>query len=148
MSQAIGLRSIASDLGMPFKLTIKTDATAAMGMCRRLGVGKVRHLDTALLWVQQQVRSGDVSLEKVTGQEDPADAMTKYLSRPDLKAHLGRMELSLEEGRAASAPQLTTAMTAGTHGVKEVMRLERVAFLSSLQQQAQGPSAAAPMDRL
>ena len=52
IAQAIGLRSIASDLGIQFSLKVRTDATAAMGMSRRLGVGKVRHLDTSLLWIQ------------------------------------------------------------------------------------------------
>ena len=119
-----------------------------MGMCRRLGVGKVRHLDTALLWVQQQVRSGDVSLEKIPGQENPADAMTKHLSGPDLKSHLARMGLRAEEGRAASAPQLTTSMTESTHGQKEVMRLERkIGFeIKSANHSSQKPETSSPRD--
>ena len=52
LSHAIGLRSIAADLGISLSLRVRTDATAAMGMARRLGIGKVRHLDTGLLWIQ------------------------------------------------------------------------------------------------
>ena len=77
-----------------------------MGMARRLGVGKIRHLDTSLLWIQHKVRSGEVSLLKVLGTENPADALTKFLSGPDLKSHVLRMGLAYEEGRAGSAPQL------------------------------------------
>ena len=80
------------------------DATAAMGMTRRLGVGKVRHLDNSLLWIQAKVRGGDVLMEKVAGAENPADALTKHLSGPQLRQHLQRMSLVLEDGRAASAP--------------------------------------------
>ena len=54
-------------------------------MSRRLGVGKVRHLDTSLLWVQQHVRSGDVVVEKVAGPDNPGDALTKHLLGPDLR---------------------------------------------------------------
>ena len=52
ISHGIGLRSLASDLNIELSLRLRTDATAAMGMARRLGVGKGRHLDTALWWVQ------------------------------------------------------------------------------------------------
>ena len=58
LSQGMGLRAIACDLGIKLPITVRTDATAAMGMCRRLGVGKIRHLDTSLLWVQERIRGG------------------------------------------------------------------------------------------
>ena len=108
LSQGIGLRSVAADLGIGLSLELCTDATAAIGMSRQLGVGNIRHLDTSLLWVQQQVRNGDCILRKVPGVENPGDAMTKHLPGPDLRAHLERMGLELQEGRPATAPQLTT----------------------------------------
>ena len=101
-------------------LKIRTDATAAMGMARRLGVGKIRHLDTALLWVQDYVRRGEVALEKVLGVDNPADALTKYISAPEMIKHLARMNLFFEEGKPESAPQLTTAIA------KEVIQHKRI----------------------
>ena len=83
-----------------------TDATAAMGIARRLGIGKIRHLDTSLLWIQHKVRSGDVSMAKVLGSDNPADALTKFLSGPDLRKHVLRMGLVFEKGRPESAPKL------------------------------------------
>ena len=105
-ANGIGLRSIANDLGIQYKIQLHTDATAAMGMSRRLGVGKIRHLDTGLLWIQDKVRSGEVGLSKIPGPENPADSLTKYLSGPDLQKHMAKLNLVVEEGRAASAPQL------------------------------------------
>ena len=125
IAQGIGLRSIASDLGIEFSLQLRTDATAAMGMSRRLGIGKVRHLDTSLLWVQEKVRSGDVLLEKVAGPDNQADCLTKYVSGPDLMKHLSNMGLETEEGRAETAPQLTTSVSESLCREKEVMREER-----------------------
>ena len=110
-AQGIGLRSIANDLGLDYAIKIHTDATAAMGMSRRLGVGKIRHLDTGLLWIQDKVRSGDVGLCKVPGPENPADSLTKHLARPALLQHLARMNLVAEEGRAASAPQIAATQS-------------------------------------
>ena len=134
ISQGIGLRSIAADLGIETGLRLKTDATAAMGMARRLGVGKVRHLDTALLWVQGHVRSGEVLLDKIPGQDNPGDALTKYLSGPDLRGHLQRMNIFFEDGRPATAPQLSTSCFSETTHAKEVMKAEKQAGKQCVQQ--------------
>ena len=103
-ANGIGLQSLAKDLGLDWNIKMYTDATAAIGMTRRLGVGKIRHLDTSLLWIQSKVRSGQILLEKVLGVENPADSLTKHLTGPQIQAHLTRMALFPEDGRAASAP--------------------------------------------
>ena len=145
ISQGLGLKSIATDLGIDSGMKLKTDATAAMGMARRLGVGKARHLDTSILWVQGHVRSGEVLLENIPGQVNPGDALTKYLSGPDLRGHLERMGLSFEEGRAASAPQLTTACVDEAASAKEVMREEKRAGKQREQaHEAQSPACPVP----
>ena len=46
-SISMGLTSVAADLGFNWSLRIKTDATAAIGITRRRGLGKIRHLATA-----------------------------------------------------------------------------------------------------
>ena len=132
MSQGIGLRSIAQDLGVDFSLQVRTDATAAIGMSRRLGVGNIRHLDVTLLWVQDHVRSGDVALEKVPGIENPADCLTKYVSGPELRGHLARMNLEAREGRAESAPQLTTSVTQSLKDSSLVIRKEHASVAVQL----------------
>ena len=119
---------MAADLGITLPLVLRTDATAAMGMARRLGIGNIRHLDTALLWVQHQIRSGEVLLEKVPGAENPGDTITKYLSGPELNAHLGRMGLELEEGRPETAPQLTTQVVQQMQAGKQVIDKEKKAW--------------------
>ena len=126
ISQGIGLRSLASDLGIDLKLKLLTDATAAVGMARRLGVGNVRHLDTSSLWVQGHVRSGDVIMQKVAGPDNPADSLTKRLAGPDLRRHMQALNLVFEEGGPVSAPQLTTQSVASLAQDKEVMRQERM----------------------
>ena len=107
-AQGIGLRSLAKDLAMDLDVVVFTDAAAAIGIVRRRGLGKVRHLDVTDLWLQEKVRTGDIRVEKVAGTENPADALTKVLPRPLLVKHLSSMGLSPEDGRAASAPKLTT----------------------------------------
>ena len=68
-----------------------TDASAAIGMARSSGVGRVRHLDTRLLWVQDKVRSGGLNIYKIDGSINPADILTKDMGSELMSSHLLRM---------------------------------------------------------
>ena len=83
-----------------------SDATAAIGISRRRGLGKVRHLATADLWMQDRIRKGDFSLEKILGSENPSDMLTKHVTRDLIQKHMATLGLSYEEGRAESAPAI------------------------------------------
>ena len=83
-----------------------TDATAAIGICRRRGLGKIRHLHVADLWVQDRVKKGDFALTKVAGADNPADILTKHVPRDVMVRHMNFMGLCPEDGRAALAPTL------------------------------------------
>ena len=100
---ALGLRSVADDLGVKYDIIIQADATAAIGMARRGGIGKVRHLDVSLLWIQSAVRRKAFVLQQVLGTENIADALTKYLDRPDLDKHIRGMYL-IQKLAEQSAP--------------------------------------------
>ena len=86
--------------GLKFRLEIRTDASAAVGICRRRGLGKIRHLATADLWVQDKVRSGAFVLSKIQGSDNPSDSLTKCVERPLLSKHIEALGLRLETGRA------------------------------------------------
>ena len=88
------------------KLRIHSDATAAIGISRRRGLGKVRHLATADLWMQDRLRKGDFTLEKILGADNPADMLTKHVSRELVAKHMSTLGLSYEAGRAESAPTI------------------------------------------
>ena len=57
------------DLGMELPVRVWTDSSAAIGICSRQGLGKLRHLDTHTLWVQQAVRTKRIDLRKVPGEK-------------------------------------------------------------------------------
>eukprot|EP00969_Alexandrium_andersonii_P212895 9401252-Alexandrium_andersonii.AAC.1 len=57
-----GLVAIAHDLGFSSSLQVCPYSSAAIGICRRAGVGRVRHLAVGQLWVQERVWSGDLEL--------------------------------------------------------------------------------------
>ena len=94
----MGLVSVAADLGMGVSLTVLADSSAAIGICRRTGIGKVRHLAVGQLWVQERVRQGDFGLQKHPGSENPADMLTKAVNQELALRHTQAARLSFESG--------------------------------------------------
>ena len=68
-----------------------SDATAAIGIARRRGMGRIRHLDVCDLWVQEKFGSKAATIDKVLGTENPADILTKHVDRQTLIKALSRM---------------------------------------------------------
>ena len=104
-TESLGLKSIVADFLWDVTLTIRSDATAAIGIVARLGLGKVRHLAVNDLWIQQRIRDGSIYCEKVWGKANPADALTKPLDGPALERQMAMIGMMLREGRATSAPR-------------------------------------------
>ena len=76
--QGLGYQALLRDAGVELPLRVWTDSSAAIGICNRQGLGKLRHLDTPTLWIQQAVRTKRVNLRKVDGEKNPADILTKH----------------------------------------------------------------------
>ena len=106
ITQGLGLPSIAKDLGFDVKVRVHSDATAALGICRRRGLGKIRQLGVADLWAQDKVRSGAIELCKILSAENPADIMTKYIEKPLLENMLLRTCMSWRDALPARQPPL------------------------------------------
>ena len=83
--QGLGYKALLRDLGVEARLRVWTDPSAAICICNRQGLGKLRHFDTHTLWIQQAVRTGRIDLRKVLGEENLADLLAKHsLSRQRL----------------------------------------------------------------
>ena len=103
----LGFQALLRDVGHTLPVRVWTDSSATLGICGRQGLGKLRHLDTHYLWVQQKVRTGAIELLKVRGEENPADLFTKHLTGQDrVKELLGMMGCEYRQGRAGAAPLL------------------------------------------
>ena len=105
-AEGISARTLCTDFGRECRLRVHLDSSAAIGVSRRCGVGKIRHLDTRLLWIQERVHAGDLEVVKVAGEENPADLMTKHLSEEALSKCLARLGCWPRTGRAASTPNV------------------------------------------
>ena len=103
-SVGLGLQSVLKDFDVEVDLTIKSDATAAIAIASRRGLGKVRHIEVCQLWLQEKVRNGDVKVVKVGTHENVADALAKYVSRESMCMHLQQTKQDALLGRHSLAP--------------------------------------------
>ncbi len=103
----LGFQALLADLGCQLPCRVWTDSSAAMGVVGRQGLGKLRHLDTHSLWVQQAARSGRIVVKKVRGDDNPADLFTKHLaSKERVDALVRLLGCDFGEGRPSAAPEL------------------------------------------
>ena len=103
----LGHQSLMQDLGLVVPVTAWTDSSVAIGIASRSGLGKLRHLETHTLWLQEKVRTGAITVKKVRGEVNPADLFTKHLaSREKVHQLLGLFGCQYREGRPVAAPLL------------------------------------------
>ena len=88
-AEGIGIQSLLKDMGISVTINIHTDTSAAKGTAARIGIGKVKHLDVAWLWIQDAVRRGLVKILKIDGKTNPADLMTKPKSAAEAVRLMG-----------------------------------------------------------
>ena len=69
---------------------VRVDAAASKAVASRRGVGRVRHLHTRVLWVQEVVARRELTIVKVPGVENPADMETKHLAQREMRECLKR----------------------------------------------------------
>ena len=104
-AEGLGVIALLGDFGIKSPMVVRSDATAAIGMVGRLGIGKVRHLATSDLWLQQAARRKELCFYKVYGGDNPADLLTKPLDANTAQRHMQRSGLIKLGGRAAIAPE-------------------------------------------
>ena len=83
----LGYQSLLTDLRVSLPLRAWADSTAAIGICARSGLGKLRHINTQCIWLQSNVRSKAVELRNVKGTENPADVITTVLPANQMRVY-------------------------------------------------------------
>ena len=141
-AQALGIMTMMSDLGAEVSTTVHADASAAIGIVRRTGLGKLRHLNVRYLWLQDQLKGDNLKLVKVPGAENPADIVTKHLNAATSKRHLEGLCMKACSGRAASAPTVATVCLASS-GAPQALDAQTMAWWPSCPGAAVRPMACA-----
>ena len=102
-AEGLGLIAMLRDFGIIVNGKVLGDASAALGIIHRKGLGRTRHIDTGLLWIQKTAAEKRLEYAKVLGAENPADLLPKYLNAEVMDRHCAKFDTSFEEGRAAAA---------------------------------------------
>ena len=76
------------DLGLECSIRVWIDASAAKSVASRTGLGKIRHLETKFLWLQEAVSRKRLVIRKIRGEDNPADVLTKPLSVKEIAPKL------------------------------------------------------------
>jgi hypothetical protein len=85
MVQSILMEMTGKEVG----LTLRTDSTSATAALDRLGFGKrLRHLRVRQLWLQEEIRSKRMLIDRVSSFDNTADVLTKQNDRKTFERHL------------------------------------------------------------
>ena len=106
-SEGLGMIAVMREFGIECDLTVKSDAVAAIGIVKRQGLGRVRHLAVADLWVQQRAKGGEVSYVKLDGKRNTSDMMTKAVEKEVIMRHMQSLGLQWRSGRHEATPTFT-----------------------------------------
>ena len=87
-------------------MQINTDSSTGKSIASRRGAGKIRHLDTRELWIQERVARGDIVIEKVRGEDNVADGLTKHVDKPKMDQYLSECGFVRRSGRHELSPAL------------------------------------------
>jgi len=93
ISEALGVRNLFRAMGQEKKIVVKTDSSACNGIVHREGCGKVKHLETRQLWVQELVARKDVDVKKIPREFNSSDCLTHHWSAVDGAKHFHNVGL-------------------------------------------------------
>ena len=84
------------------EVLVLSDSSAARAFSQRIGLGRMRHIQTRYLWLQERVKEGHLRVLPIRGKNNPADLLTKALSgvkRQKFMKTLGFEDVELSDGR-------------------------------------------------
>ena len=94
----LGDAAMAADMGVCVRPEVFMDATAGIAIGQRRGLGHVRHVDVAFLWVQQVAEQGRITIPKRNTLEMLADVMTKPVTDARMTTFFARMGHCARDG--------------------------------------------------
>ena len=84
-----------ADWGFDSTVMVYSDSSAARGMTSRRGFGRVRHVATRYLWIQEKLRRKEIGVAKVDTGSNYADFLTKVVSASKLSQTLLKLGFRL-----------------------------------------------------
>ncbi len=99
-TELIGITQLAHDWGQTWKGEVFVDSSAAIGIAYRRGHGRLRHVKVGTLWIQEKTERGELAIQKIPGESNPADVLTKNVGREKLEKFTDMVGQKFQEGKA------------------------------------------------
>ena len=95
-SRGGGLNRILKEIGCETKpVRLKLDANATKGALAKVGSGRMKHIETHELWLQEKVCAGEFRLEKIPRVVNCADMFTHSWKAATGSEFLKQMSLKM-----------------------------------------------------
>ena len=107
-SEGLGMLAMMNEFGIKSEIIVKSDAVAAIGIVRRQGLGRIRHLAVADIWIQQKSKDGIVKYTKLPGVDNTSDILTKPVEAPTIEKSTWKPSIWNLEQVVTKQPQHTT----------------------------------------
>ena len=102
----MGLQALLHDWNISMELKVLTDSSSAKSFASRRGLGRMKHIQTRFLWIQERLALKHFVLNKVGTLLNRADVLTKQLSAKEMYGHLEAIGHILAGGRAKTAKRM------------------------------------------
>ena len=100
--QTKGLIAIFADFGIKLKGIVLTDASAALGMAHREGLGSTNHIEAQYMCIQEDTSRKNLKINKVGMHDNLANILTKHLPSECLARRLEVMSFYFDVTYLAS----------------------------------------------
>ena len=148
VSEGILLRKVLAFSGMVLGLRTLSDSAANNAMTHRLGVGRVRHLEVKVLWLQQMVYKGLLTMTWQAGKDNNSDLGTKVLTKQRFQDLVHSCGLRAREGavnlvKACGTGKISPAQASQLLSV--VTMLTQLAGVTGDENEDEGSSGISPL---
>ena len=79
--EGLAIQSLWAELGVDMKLNLMSDSSAARSMSLRQGLGRMKHLEVKMLWLQDLTQRRDLTVNKIGTKDNCSDLGTKALAK-------------------------------------------------------------------
>ena len=110
--EVLGVRTMSEELclSQPDQVSdLFADASAALSIAKRQGAGKMRHINVKALWLQEKAVQLLLRYNKIRGEDNPVDGLTKHVRQELIAKYLKIENLKIEGDRAGASLKLAGA---------------------------------------
>ena len=102
----LSVQALYRDWGLEMDLVVASDSSAARGTASRRGLGKLRHVQTRYLWIQERVAKNELKIIAVGTKQNVADLCTKPVNKDTCEKHMKTLGQIFATGKASGAKAL------------------------------------------